>query len=404
MKALFRHQSLGILVLAALVSGIGNWITTMALFALLIFRSGGGVESSSGLFLAALGPMLIASPIAGWLCDRFDRKKLMIVSELLSGVAVVGLLFAQHMPLIYALLAIQSAFTALLGPARQSAMPQIVSDELLPQANALLGQLEGMLKIGAPILAGLLLTVASPQQAMLLDVVSYLASALILLRLPALPPVRTVQSTTMPRPRVDRTLQTTPRLLLLFVLIFCVAWILMGFDVLSSLVVRDILRSDEGFFGVLIGAIGLGSVAGSAIVIVRKHQPDPWRDVLIGILLLVALPASLMLVSLFNVATARLLVAACCVIGGVGVGLATVQIGTLLQRGSPPALLGQFSGLFQATAVGGQLVALLTLPLIVPALLSITNYFAMMTVAMVLVFGATLAVLGATRRREDGIK
>ncbi|MBC8161838.1 MAG: hypothetical protein H7Z42_11520, partial [Roseiflexaceae bacterium] len=58
MKALLQNRSLALLLLATFVSGLGSWVTTMALFALLIFRDGGGVASSSGLFLAALGPML----------------------------------------------------------------------------------------------------------------------------------------------------------------------------------------------------------------------------------------------------------------------------------------------------------------------------------------------------------
>ncbi len=53
----------------------------MAVLAMVLFRGGGGVKESSLIMLAGLLPTLLFSPVAGWLCDRFDRKWLMIISE-----------------------------------------------------------------------------------------------------------------------------------------------------------------------------------------------------------------------------------------------------------------------------------------------------------------------------------
>ncbi len=74
---IFREKNLLILGLAESVSGIGDWITMMAVLAMLVFRGGGGVMESSGVFLAGLLPTLIVSPLAGWLVDRVNRRTLL---------------------------------------------------------------------------------------------------------------------------------------------------------------------------------------------------------------------------------------------------------------------------------------------------------------------------------------
>lgn len=88
LNKLLQHRALLILGFAESVSGIGNWITALAVFALIVFRGTDGVLESSGVLLAGLAPTLLCSPLAGWLCDRFDRKWLLIGGEVLSGLAL----------------------------------------------------------------------------------------------------------------------------------------------------------------------------------------------------------------------------------------------------------------------------------------------------------------------------
>ena len=71
---ILRNPRILILGLSSLISGIGNWITMMAVLAMLVFRGTGGVLESSAIFLSGLLPMLIASPAAGgWRIDLTGR-------------------------------------------------------------------------------------------------------------------------------------------------------------------------------------------------------------------------------------------------------------------------------------------------------------------------------------------
>jgi MFS family permease len=399
-RKVLGNRSLVIIGIAESVSGIGSWITMMAVFALIVFRGDGSIAQSSGIFLAVLLPMLLLSPLAGWLADRVDRKWLMIGGELVSGLVVSGLIFVERMPLIYGLLALQAACTSIMMPARQASVPMLVEPEQLTQANALLQQLASIIKIVAPMLAGLVLSVLDPHQAIILDVISFGLAALILSMLPALPAGHAAQSSGDPNPAPKqqgaawRVLRRSRGLWLLFSLTFLSILVIMGFDVFASVLTRDVLKGDESFFGLMIGVIGLGSVIGTAILMLRKTQRNPWHDVMIGLVLLAWLPAAIAVISgLDSVGLARGIMLGSCLLGGIGSGLIIVQVATLLQLLAPATVLGQIGGLFQSTLIAGQLIALAVVPQFVPALISMTLYFSLATVLLLLLTLGTLLIL-----------
>ncbi|HEX9013795.1 MAG TPA: MFS transporter, partial [Anaerolineaceae bacterium] len=341
-------------------------------------------------------PMLVFSPAAGWLCDRFDRRKLMIGSELLSGLVISGLIFARQPAVIYALLALQAITTALMTPARQAVVPQVVPQEELTRANAFLQQLAGIIKIAAPSLAGLVLTLLSPHQAIILDVVSFGLSALILSRLPALPPVRAEHvessSSSAKAGGAWAALRASPGLKLLFAGIFLAITVIVGFDVISPVYIRDVLRGGESLFGLMISLVGVGTLAVTLLLMLRPGASSPWRDLAAGLGFLALLPLLLAGAAALHLpASAAAITAAGAFLGGIGNGLVNVQSGTLLQSLSPRGLLGRMGGLFQSTAVAGQLVGTLATPLIVPGLLPMGIFFWLMAAGLILVALATAA-------------
>jgi DHA3 family macrolide efflux protein-like MFS transporter len=398
-KEILGNRSLRILGIAESVSSVGNWITMMAVFAMVVFQGEGTVVQSSGVFLAGLLPTLLFSPLAGWLSDRIDRKWLMMGSEFLSGLFISGLIFVDRLEFIYGLLVLQAISMSIMTPARQASVPDVVAREDLSQANAFLQQLAGLIKIGAPVLAGALLAVINPHQAIILDVISFGLSVAILSRLPSLSPhkeapLRQAQETPQgeagvaapPMRTLVSLLKDSWSLRFLFVLAFLAVFVIIGFDVLSSIFVRDVLDGEEGLYGLLISLVGLGTVGSTVLLMARKRAAGQWRDVVVGLALLAAIPASLALSSaLGQPRLGRALVAASSLLGGVGNGLINVQAGTLLQLLSPAALLGRVSGLFQSTVVAAQLAGMLVIPILVPGVLSIGVYFFLSAVLLTLV-------------------
>ena len=386
MKAVLRNRSLVIMGISEAVSNTGSWITMMAVLSLIVFRAEGGVVQSSLIYLVGLLPTLLFSPAAGWLCDRFDRKWLMIISELLSGLVVSGIIFVERVEWIYFLLGLQAVTTSLITPARQSSVPQVVERSQLTQANALLQQISSLTKIAAPMLAGGVLSILSPHQAVILDVVSFIFSAVILSFLPSLHPQHAQQPVEKQpvfssafAPLLD-VLKKSSALRLLFTINFLAIIAIIAVDILAAIFTRDALQGGEKLLGFQIGLIGLGTLLGAASLMAQKKPSNPWMDILLGMTLLAAVPAAMAIgYWLPSLGLARGVAYTACLLGGFGMGRNSVQTGTLLQTISPAHVLGRVSSVFQSVIVGGQLIGILLTPLLVPLVFSVPTYFGLVS-------------------------
>jgi MFS family permease len=380
MKAILRNRTLIILGTAESISGIGDWITMMAVLAMLVFRGGGGVVESSGVFLAGLLPTLFSSPAAGWLVDRINRKTLMIISQLLAGVIVSGLFFSSRVELIYLVLGLEAIVISIMAPARQAVIPTLVHRDDLTRVNAFLQQLAGLVKVFAPVIAGLVLSVMEPQMAILFDVASFFLAAGILCMLPSLPAnpmeYQKVTDTTAPN-SIKSVLRSIPQLQILFFAVFVAILSIIGFDVISSVYFRDVLQQGEKAFGFAIGLVGIGSLIATMFLMLRRKKTNPWKDIMFGYAFLAMIPLSLVIASFIpDINTARIVVLLACLVGGIGNGFVHVQIGTLMQLLTPSTILGQVGGWMQSVMVAGQIIGLVLTPILVPGLVSMPVYFA----------------------------
>ncbi len=395
-KTIFTNRELRNKILrigvAESIAALGDWITMMAVLALLVFRGNGGVAESGGIFLAGLLPIIPGSLIAGKLCDRYDRKKLMIISQLLSAAVVSGLVFAERLEIIYILLALEGLTISIMTPARQSAIPMLVSKDELTQANAFLQQLSAIVKIGAPMLAGLVLSVVNPHMAILINVATFIISAAILGGLPALKPEPQLRISDDPV-KVNKggffeAFRYSPSLKVLFLTGFCGVFLVIGFDVLSSVFIRDVMSLDEKYYGFMIGMIGIGTLMVSGMLLLRRKKADHWFDLVAGILLLTVIPISFTLaIPLASSPITKFALLACCLVGGVGNGLIQIQSATLLQTLSPSDSLGRVSGMYQSSMVAGQLLGIVLTPILVTSAASMGPYFSVSAAALILLAG-----------------
>ncbi len=397
MRNILTNRSLVIMAISESVSNVGSWITMMAVFSLVIFKGEGSVTESGLIYLVGLLPALIFSPVAGWLCDRYDRKKLMIMSEILSGLAVSGIIFTESTTLLYVLLALQAISGSIMTPARQSSVPLVVDREHLTQANAFLQQISSVVKIFGPVLAGAVLAVMSAHQAVILDVVSYFLSAGILFLLPRLVPPQQSKQVDKVEQKVKWTTQFTEllhlnsQLKLLFGMAFVAIMGIVSIDILASIFTRDVLLSGESYFGLLIGMIGLGTLVGAATLMLGKKASRPWRDVIIGFAIIAILPASMSVgYHIANLELVRILVIPICMLAGFGMGRKLVQDNTLIQTLSPADMLGRVSGLYQSTIIAAQLIGTVLTSAVVPGLIAVDAFFALVAILIlaVSVFGS----------------
>lgn len=176
--------------LGQVVSQLGDWFNSIALYTLLLEHSGKG-SAVGGAILGQLLPIFLLGPIAGVVADRLPRKRILIWTDLLRALVVLGFLIADHPDrwrLAYPLLWIQVGLSAFFLPARQAMLPHVVAKHEINAANALSGiTWSVLLAIGAGI-GGLVTASFGRSTAFVIDSISYLVSALILLPTPEFRP------------------------------------------------------------------------------------------------------------------------------------------------------------------------------------------------------------------------
>ena len=125
--------------LAQVVSEIGDYFNNVAVFALVMERSGSGMVVS-GVMLSRAIPAVLAGPVAGVLLDRLDRKRVMIVSDLVRAVVAMAFILTINQPrpwLLYALSAVLMFASPFFTAGRAAILPTIATAEELHSANSL---------------------------------------------------------------------------------------------------------------------------------------------------------------------------------------------------------------------------------------------------------------------------
>lgn len=165
--------------LGQIVSQIGDWLDYVALFTLLLELTGSGT-AAAGMLVARFLPSFFVSPLAGVVVDRIDRRRVMIAADLGRSVLVLGLLLvasAQDVWLVYVVVAAVVVLTSFFEPARTATIPNVVAPEDLVIANALSSITWSVnLAIGAAI-GGFLTALAGFRTAIVIDALSFAASA-----------------------------------------------------------------------------------------------------------------------------------------------------------------------------------------------------------------------------------
>jgi MFS family permease len=153
-RLLRSNRDFRLLYAGTLISLGGDWFLTVALLDLVLQLTGSATLASLMLLCQTL-PIFLVTPFAGHVVDRVDRRKLMIVVDLIRTAACLLPLLARTpalLPFGYAAVILISIGSAYFQPASQAALPNIVADDELAPANVLMGSTWGtMLAVGAAI-------------------------------------------------------------------------------------------------------------------------------------------------------------------------------------------------------------------------------------------------------------
>lgn len=340
------------LTAARAVSLAGDMVAAVALV-LLVSRNH-SATAVGGLLLAESLPQLLSAH-AGALVDRVaNRRRLMIGAQLGQGciLAVITLWLPPYAALL-ALLVLVSLLGTIVRAAAQTVMPMLVPDEDLLAANAIAGTAQHVSFILGPALGGALAGLAGPRAALALDTATFIVSALTLLRLPHLPRARSTDETDTGGVRAAfRYLMGDPVLRSLFLSLGMLVAFAGVDNVALVFLVRDTLGGGSAAYGAAMAVFGLGLVLGATLIVRHRHW-RPERMLFGSILSTTAGSAGL------GIAPSLAFVYPAQILGGVGNGIDVAAQSTLVQRRTPPAMLGRVSGASQVAVAVGFLFAYL---------------------------------------------
>ncbi len=169
-----------------IISLTGDWFNLIASAALIATLTQSGT-AVGGLFVVRMLAPFLVSPFAGVVADRYNRKAIVITTDLLRCFVVLGFVLVrapEHVWLIYVLTAIQSASQGFFFPAWNSILPDITKREELGIANALASATWSVMLAFGAALGGLVSGLVGVYPAFVIDAVTFLLSAFILFRMP----------------------------------------------------------------------------------------------------------------------------------------------------------------------------------------------------------------------------
>ena len=170
--------------LGELISNIGSGMTAFAL-SVYIYEKTGSVSYVSLITLLSFMPSIILSPIGGLLADRYDRRLLMIIGDLFSGLGLVYILWniqagENSIVPIFVGITFSSIFTSLLEPSYRATLTDILEEENYAKASGLI-QVAGSAKyLISPVIAGVILSVADIRIILLLDILTFITTCLMI--------------------------------------------------------------------------------------------------------------------------------------------------------------------------------------------------------------------------------
>lgn len=171
--------------LAQIVSENGDWFYTLAIYSLLLDLTGKASSVALALVLQVL-PHTVLGPLAGLVNDRFSRRKVMIVSDLLRVVIVACMLLVRSKGMvwvIYPLLFLETVMVAFFEPARSAVIPNVVAEEDVMVANTLASATWSFdLAVGS-VLGGIVAAWLGRDAVFVINSLSFAVSALLISRM-----------------------------------------------------------------------------------------------------------------------------------------------------------------------------------------------------------------------------
>jgi MFS family permease len=261
---------------AQTVSNSGNWLTMVALTLLVLHRTNSGV--AVGILSACqFGPILLLSAWAGAIIDRTDKRKLLVVTQVLEmtqSFVLGALAFIHNTPLVafYVTAATGGCMLAFDNPVRRTFVNEMVPIEDVPNAVTLYSAMVNLSRIVGPLVAGALIVTVGYGWCFTIDAISYV-TVLVALGMMRMSELRRVATAPRGKGQVRaglRYIAGVPEIWITFLMLACIGTISYNFTVVFPLFVENGLHGSDTSYTLVYASFSAGSLVGAFAVARRR--------------------------------------------------------------------------------------------------------------------------------------
>lgn len=303
MIATLRTRNFALVWLAGLISLTGDWLLMIGL-PIYTYTLTGSALATSVMFMAAILPQLLLGSIAGVFVDRWSRKWTMVITNALLALGLVPLLLVHNVCtlwIVYAVALVESIIAQFFTPAESAILPTLVCEDQLVPANSLSALNRNLGRLGGPALGGLVVAWMGLSGVALLDALSFIIAAALVLGVTQAPHQATAgthdpskaagQSIAQAEKGIVREwlagLRLVPgsRVLKVYLTMFAAMGLGEGiFAVLLVVFAERVLHGGAELLGLMMSAQAAGGLLGSLIVGPLGKHVSPYR--LLGVCVL----------------------------------------------------------------------------------------------------------------------
>lgn len=282
-------KKFALLVAGQLISSIGSGLTDFGL-AIYVLTLTGSVAATAIVSICAFLPAIVLAPVGGVLADRYDRRLMMILGELFSGLGLVICLVTvtspnPSLPVICIGVGVSSIFTALTEPAFKATVTDLLSEEDFARAGGMVQIANSAKLLISPVIAGFLLQVTTVSTLIIIDMLTFFTTVLIIAAVKK-------GMVTKPRDHVDLSFRRemmegieairgksgiVAMIVIMTIAVFCLGFV----QILSKPLILAFAGKTE--LGILTTVIALGMMAGSIIISCLKKTKSYVRMLSLGL-------------------------------------------------------------------------------------------------------------------------
>ena len=382
-----------LLIGASAASQLGDWLYNAALLAYVYIATGSAAWVGVAT-ICRLVPYAVLGPFGGVVADRYDRRQVLLIGDLLRVLLMVSLAGAvaagSPIAVVIALTALSSVAGAAERPASMALLPRLVGEARLGPANALLHTVQELGVVVGPAIGAILLTVAATWVPFAVNALTFGVSALLIFRLRRRP---AAAGTAEPEPAAAQlreglsTIRRTAYVVPIFLIVAMVELTYGAQTVQLVLYAQQELGLGAEGYGYLLAAAGLGGLL-SIVVNARLSTSSAVSRILVGTAVVVC--ATQLVYARSDIVLVALLVTA---VGGIGLVACEVVAETTLARVVPGEVLGRVMGFYDSLMVAAMVVG----AVLAPVLIDVSSLSTSLLVVGAVTMSITLACLAGVR-------